>query len=38
MSVNVTSLLKIFSNSDKDRVHNGVKDGNDIELNMCLTC
>ena len=35
--VNVTSLLKIFSNTGKDRRHDGIKDGSNIELNMCLT-
>ena len=37
MSVNVISLLKIFSHSGKDRMHNDIKDGSHIELNMCLT-
>ena len=37
MSVNVISLLKIFSQSGKDRMYNGIKDGSHLELNMCLT-
>ena len=37
VSMNVISLLKIFSNSGKDRMHDGIKDGSHKELNMCLT-
>ena len=37
MSVTVINLLKIFSHSGKNRMHDDIKDGSHIELNMCLT-
>ena len=37
MSVNVIRLLKILSHSGKDRMHDGIKDGSQIKLNMFLS-
>ena len=37
MSMNVISLVKIFSHSGKDSMNDCIKDGSHIELNMCLS-
>ena len=34
VSVNAISLLKILSHPDKDRKHDGIKDGRHIALSM----
>ena len=36
LSVNVIILLKIFSHSDKDRIHDGIKDCSRIDFNSLI--